>query len=71
MMAANHRERQVMQYLRAGGWIKAGSMPSSPKVIEGLLNKAWIERCGAGSDLCYRITDKGLLAKKLPVRLYA
>jgi hypothetical protein len=55
MTSANHLQRQVMQYLRAGGWVKGASIPSSPKVIEGLLSKAWIERRGAGSDLCYRI----------------
>jgi hypothetical protein len=70
MTSANHRERQMMQYLRAGGWVKAGTIPSSPKIIEGLLSKAWIERSGTGSDLCYRITDMGLAAKKLPVRIY-
>jgi hypothetical protein len=69
MTSANHRERQLMQYLRAGGWVKASSMPSSPKVIEGLLSKAWIDQRGFGSDLCYQITPKGLAAKKLPVRI--
>jgi hypothetical protein len=70
MMSANHRERQIMQYLRAGGWVKAVTMPSSPKVIEALFSKAWIDRRGTGSNLCYRITAKGLAAKKLPVRIY-
>jgi hypothetical protein len=70
MTSANHRERQLMQYLRAGGWVKAATMPSSPKVIEGLLSKAWIERRGTGSDLHYRITTKGLAAKKMLVRIY-
>jgi hypothetical protein len=69
MTSANHLQRQIMQYLRAGGWVKARSMPSSPKVIEGLLSKAWIERRGTGSDLCYQITPKGLAAKKMPVRM--
>jgi hypothetical protein len=69
MTSANHRERQFMQYLRAGGWVKALTLPSNPKIIEGLLSKAWIEQRGTGSDLCYRITDKGLAAKKLPVRI--
>jgi hypothetical protein len=70
MTPANHRERQVMQYLRVGGWVKAASMPSSPKVIGDLLSKAWIDQRGTGSDLCYRITAKGLAAKMLPVRIY-
>jgi hypothetical protein len=71
MTSANHRERQVVQYLRAGGRVIAGAMPSSPKVIEGLLSKAWIDRRGTGSDLLYRFTAKGFAAKKLPVRIYA
>jgi hypothetical protein len=70
MTPPNRRERQIMQYLRAGSWVRAVSMPSSPKVIEDLLGKAWIDRRGSGSDLCYRITAKGLAAKKLPVRIY-
>jgi hypothetical protein len=70
MTSANHHQRQVMQYLRVGGWVKASTMPSSPKVIEGLLSKAWIDRRGTGSDLSYQITPKGLAAKKLPVRIY-
>jgi len=59
-----------MQYLRAGGWVRASSMPPSPKVMAGLLSKGWIERRGTGSDLCYRITKKGLAAKVAPVRIY-
>jgi hypothetical protein len=68
MDVPRHPERQFMQHLRAGGWLKAATLPSSPKLIERLLNKAWIERCGTGKDLAYRITDKGLAAKKAPVR---
>jgi hypothetical protein len=63
-----HPERQFMQHLRAGGWLKAATLPSGPKLIESLFNKGWIERRGTGKDLAYRITDKGLAAKKAPVR---
>jgi hypothetical protein len=66
----NHRERQLMQQLRGAGWVKATALPPSPRTIEGLLNKGWIEQRGAGSDACYRITDKGLAAKTAPVRIY-
>jgi hypothetical protein len=59
MRSTIHRERQLLQYLRAGGWVRAYSLPSTPKLIEGLLHKAWIERRGAGGELCYRITDTG------------
>jgi DNA-binding transcriptional regulator PaaX len=34
-----------------------------------LLRKGWIERRGAGNDISYRITDKGLAAKSAPVRI--
>jgi hypothetical protein len=42
MVSANHRERQIMQYLRAGGWGKNRHAAVKSKVTEGLLNKAWI-----------------------------
>ena len=48
-----------MQELRGAGWVRAIALPASPRTIEGLLNKDWIEQRGAGNDLCYRITDKG------------
>lgn len=67
MTSANHRERQFMEYLRAGGWVKAFSLPSSPRVIAGLLHKGWIEQQGSGRERCYRLTEKGLEAKKTPV----
>jgi hypothetical protein len=71
MISVNHRERQIMQYLRARAWVSAASLPSSPKVFKGLIDKAWIEARGQGPDLCYRITDKGLAAKKVPIRIYS
>jgi hypothetical protein len=70
MTIPNHRERQLMQQLRGAGWVKAITLPSRPRIIEGLLGKGWIEQRGAGNDLCYRITDKGLAAKMTPVRIY-
>jgi hypothetical protein len=36
---------------------------------KGLLGKGWIERRGVGNETCYRITQKGLLAKTAPVRI--
>jgi hypothetical protein len=33
-----------MQYLQVGGWQKANALPDSPRVIEKLLAKGWIER---------------------------
>jgi hypothetical protein len=70
MSVPNQRERQLMQQLRGAGWVKATALPPSPRTIEGLLSKGWIELRGAGSDTCYRITQKGLAAKTAPVRIY-
>ena len=49
--------------------MRAITLPAGPRTIEGLLNKAGIEQRGAGNDLCYRMTDKGLAAKTAPVRI--
>ena len=62
---ANHHERQFMQYLQVGGWQKASALPDSPRVIEKLLAKEWIERKPGPADrVLYRITEKGTTAKK-------
>jgi hypothetical protein len=50
--------------------VRAIALPSSPRTIEGLLNKGWIEQRGAGNDTCYRMTQDGLVAKTAPVRTY-
>jgi hypothetical protein len=70
MIAANHRERQFMQYLRGAGWVSVGRLPSSRRTIAGLITKGWIEMQGVGEETCYRITETGLAAKKAPVRIY-
>jgi hypothetical protein len=46
---------------------KAIMLPSSPKVIANLVDKGWIERGGTDAEIAYRITEKGLAAKKAPV----
>jgi hypothetical protein len=69
MTVPNHRERQLMQQLRGAGWVRAITLPSSPRIIAGLLSKGWIEQRGVGNHLCYRISDKGLAAKTAPVRI--
>jgi hypothetical protein len=35
-----------------------------------LLGKDWIEERGVGYDQCYRITEKGIAAKIMPVPVY-
>jgi len=71
MMPANHRERQLMQHLRGGAWVKASMLPPSAKLIANLLDKGWIEQRGIGAELSYRITEEGLAAKKARVRIYS
>ena len=45
----NHRERQFMQHLRAGGWVKAHEAPATgPRLIHNLLAKGWVERRSIG-----------------------
>ncbi|MDB5608421.1 MAG: hypothetical protein JWP25_5321 [Bradyrhizobium sp.] len=68
-MDVTSRERQFMQNLRAGGWVKANVAPAGAKLIERLLGKGWIERRGTGNDIYYRITDNGLAAKMAPVAI--
>jgi len=63
-------QRQFMQYLRAGEWVRAISLPDRPKVIAKLLSNGWIERQGIGSDMAYRITAAGLAAKTAPVQIH-
>jgi hypothetical protein len=58
-----------MQHLRAGGWVKAIMLPPSPKVVASSLDNGWIQRQRAGGELAYRITEKGLAAKKAPIRI--
>jgi hypothetical protein len=67
MTFASHPERQFMQYLRGGaGWIKAGALPLSARLIEKLLQKGWIERQQKGpkNEVFLRLTEKGLEAKR-------
>jgi hypothetical protein len=40
---------------------------STPGFIEKLLTKGWIEKSIIEGRLCYRITDQGLAAKKVPI----
>ena len=69
MTHASHPERQFMQHLRGAGWIKARVLPPSAKIVEKLLQKGWIERQEQGpkKEVFFRLTDRGLEAKKSPV----
>ena len=68
MAFANHHERQFMQRLRGAGWVKASVLPSSPGLVQKLLQKGWIEtKSGPKTEVLYRLTEVGLNAKKLPI----
>jgi hypothetical protein len=68
MNVPNQRERQLMQELRGAGWVKAKALPEAPRVIANLLARGWIET--SEDKTAYRLTDKGLAAKKTPMRIY-
>ena len=71
MIVPNHRERQIMQYLRNGGWVKATALPAGTRLIEGLLKKRWIEQqtTSETGEVYYRITEEGLASKtaRIPI----
>lgn len=71
MIVPNHRERQIMQYLRNGGWVKASVLPAGTRLIEGLLRKGWIEQqtLSDTGEVHYRITEDGLASKtaRIPI----
>jgi hypothetical protein len=64
----NHRERQLMQYLQSGNWVKASMLPASDRLLKNLLHKGWIELRQDSNGALYRITELGLEAKRQPVR---
>ena len=63
----HHYERQLLQRLRDVGWVKASKILATTSLIEKLVAKAWIERSIIDGHLCYRNTDQGLAAKKMPI----
>jgi hypothetical protein len=65
----NHPQRQFLQYLRHGGWVKVSDLPDAPRKIVKLLNLGWIKRSDSGSEVFFRITHAGLKELKKPVPL--
>jgi hypothetical protein len=65
----NHPQRQFLQYLRHGGWVKVSDLPDAPRKIVKLMGLGWIERNGSGSEVSFRITDAGLEELKKPIPL--
>jgi hypothetical protein len=71
MNTPSHHERQFMQRLRGGGWVKASVAPAGAKLTENLVAKGWIEKRDlAATEISYRLTDTGLAAKKAAVPIY-
>ena len=62
----DQRQRQFMQYLRGGNWVKEKTLPDST-FRSKLVALGWIERRGSGSDVEYRITETGLAALRAPI----
>jgi len=68
MTFATHLERQFMQRLRGAGRVKASALPPSPRLVQTLRQKGWIEtKSGPTEVVLYRLTEEGLNAKKLPI----
>jgi hypothetical protein len=65
-MALTSRHRQFMEHLQSGDWTKAASLKSSPRVVAKLLEDGLIEQRVRGSDLAYRMTIAGFIAKGRP-----
>jgi hypothetical protein len=66
-LVPNHRERQLMQYLRGSGWVRAGTLPHWPRVTANLLERGWIEQQLQSGEPFFRITEKGLEAKRTTI----
>jgi hypothetical protein len=69
MTHAKHPERQFMQYLRGAGWVNERALPPNLRLVESLLSKGWIEQQQQGpkNEVFFRLTEKGLEAKKSPI----
>ena len=69
MTVPNQRERQVMQRLRGGDWLKAIDLPMGERLLKTLLEKEWIvqEARGPSRVVYVRMTNKGFAAKMTPI----
>jgi hypothetical protein len=65
----SHPQRQFIQYLQTGRWVRAINLPDRPKVVARLVDNGWIERQGIGNDTVYRITAAGLSVKRTPLQI--
>ena len=69
MSVPNHRERQLMQHLRGRSWVNAVELPQATVTLGRMIEKRWIDQRKTGGTIAYRITDEGMEAKVLPIRL--
>jgi hypothetical protein len=69
MTFATHLGRQFMQRLRGAGSVKPSARPPSPRLVQTLLQKGWIEatKSGPKNVVLYWLTEEGLEPKKLPI----
>ncbi len=65
---AYSHDQARMQRSRGAGWVNASALPPSPRLVQTLLQKGWIEtKSGPKTEVLYRLTEEGLEAKKLPI----
>jgi hypothetical protein len=65
----NARQRDILQKLMQAEWTPHPRLaPAGDSMLAGLVSKGWIE-CRPADDgpSCYRITEEGRLAFKLPI----
>jgi hypothetical protein len=62
-------QRQVMQYLRSGGWNIVAKLPvaATAGALNRLADYGWIERRGGGTRSEIRLTAAGLAALQAPI----
>ncbi len=56
-----------MQRMLDQGFVKSVELPSGSRTVKILLERGWVESSGDGKDRVYRVTEKGLLAKRAPI----
>jgi hypothetical protein len=62
-------QRQVMQYLRSGGWNIVAKLPvaATTGTLNRLTDYGWIERRGGGPRSEIKLTPAGLAALQAPI----
>ena len=65
----NAGQRQLMQYLRAGGWVLVSKLPIAvgPRTLDQIVQNGWIEQQGSGPRSEIKLTPAGLVALQKPI----